>query len=153
MQRTLASNCLHKHICSYFKINHIMNKQLITTFLFLLVGVYVFGQKDTSELRSQSATECFELSKKDKDYIIKIGNIIYDDEDDIFICKNMIPIDVEIFSKNTMLPVESNLWDWEKCNCAPNLPNNNKAKIDSSQLVKINTKWKLNLLMMVTILH
>jgi len=119
-----------------------MNKQLITTFLFLLVGIYVFGQKDTSELRSHSATECFELSKKDKNYI-NIGNIIYDDEDDIFICKNMIPIDVEILSKNTMLPVESNLWDWEKCNCAPNLPNNHKAKIDSSQINE--NKYKMEI--------
>lgn len=106
-----------------------MNKRLITTFLFLLVVGYLFGQKDTSVLRSQSATECFEMSTKNKDYIIRINNIDYEDGDDVFICKDN-SYNIEIRYNNVVMDsVIADSWDWSNCGCINGNPQSFKATL------------------------
>jgi len=126
-----------------------MNKQLITTFLFLLVGVYVFGQKDTSVLRNQSATECFSISKYDDEYIIRVGGIDYNDEEKVFICENELPLNVEVIYKSTGNAVNGSNWDWSDCECNPSNPISNTGTItltpnnnfDGDDKLKIKIKF------------
>ena len=113
-----------------------MNKQLITTFLFLLVGGYVFGQKDTSVLRSQESDECFSTIVIDNEYKIHLISengidALLDDGGKIAICESSLPVSIQIedLAGNNVV---SNYWDYSKCKCEPSSPTNNVSTFINS---------------------
>lgn len=95
-----------------------------------MVGGYVFGQKDTSVLRSEVLEECFNISKYDDEYIISIGGVEYNDKEDVYICENDLPLDIQILYKNNNVAVNAQNWNWDDCECNSSTPPSYMATID-----------------------
>ncbi len=76
----------------------------------LLCSFSLFSQGITSE-------ECFAITQFDENYIIRLDGIDYNDNDKAFICKDDLPVGIEIRYKTSGDTVIGENWDWALCNC------------------------------------